>query len=160
METLAFQAETKQLLQIVANSLYTDKFVFIRELISNAADALEKVRLLQVRRLRSVAVARWIVVAMTMLELFMTLVAFVCVRDQVTGEAIAESTRSLEIHLATDEKSNTITLSDSGVGMTRDELVSNLGTIARSGSKAFVEKLQREVRVSGWLKSAESCTDN
>lgn len=112
-EKLSFQAETRQLLQIVANSLYTDKLVFVRELVSNAADALEKVRLLQ-----------------------------------VTGTDIAEASKPLEIHITTDDKANTITLADSGVGMTRDELVSNLGTIARSGSKAFVENMQKENKAS------------
>ncbi len=62
------------------------------------------------------------------------------------GTPIAESTKPLEIHLTTDDKANTITLTDSGVGMTREELVSNLGTIARSGSKAFVESMQNDVR--------------
>ncbi len=65
---------------------------------------------------------------------------------QAKGDKMVESTRPLEIHVTTDDKAGTITFMDSGVGMTKDELVANIGTIARSGSKAFVQKLQGEVR--------------
>ncbi|XP_011630852.1 heat shock protein 75 kDa, mitochondrial [Pogonomyrmex barbatus] len=97
-----FQSETQMLLQIVAKSLYSDKEVFVRELISNASDALEKLRYL---RLSDNAVA------------------------QVAGD------RSLEIHIGTDKQNRILTIQDTGVGMTKEELVTNLGTIARSGSK-------------------------
>ncbi|XP_029669655.1 heat shock protein 75 kDa, mitochondrial isoform X2 [Formica exsecta] len=106
-----FQSETQMLLQIVAKSLYSDKEVFVRELISNASDALEKLRYL---RLSDNEAA------------------------QVAGD------RSLEIHIGTDKQNRTLTIQDTGVGMTREELISNLGTIARSGSKAFLEKWKGE----------------
>lgn len=103
----AFQAETRQLLDIVTNSIYTDKEVFIRELISNASDALEKVRHLQ-----------------------------------AIGENIMNPELKPEIHITTNEAANTLTITDTGVGMTKDELISNLGTIARSGSKAFLDQIK------------------
>ncbi|GAB1299950.1 Heat shock protein 75 kDa, mitochondrial [Apodemus speciosus] len=105
-----FQAETKKLLDIVARSLYSEKEVFIRELISNASDALEKLRH-----------------------------KLVC-----EGQVLPE----LEIHLQTDAEKGTITIQDTGIGMTQEELVSNLGTIARSGSKAFLEALQNQAETS------------
>ncbi|TDH70740.1 hypothetical protein CCR75_004967 [Bremia lactucae] len=102
-----FQAETRQLLDIVTHSIYTDKEVFIRELISNASDALEKIRHLQ-----------------------------------STGAAIEDAELEPEIVITTDEAAATLTIEDTGVGMSKDELVENLGTIARSGSKAFLEQLK------------------
>lgn len=105
-EKREFQAETRQLLDIVTNSIYTDKEVFIRELISNASDALEKVRHLQ-----------------------------------AVGESIVDPELQPKIQISTDESKNTLTISDSGVGMTKEEMIQNLGTIARSGSKAFLEQL-------------------
>eukprot|EP00043_Microstomoeca_roanoka_P023197 m.257880 g.257880 ORF g.257880 m.257880 type:complete len:704 (-) comp27565_c0_seq1:189-2300(-) len=102
----SFQAETTKLLDIVAKSLYSEREVFVRELISNAADALEKLRYLQ-----------------------------------TTGDAIEDSASPLEVTITTDEKNGTFTIADSGIGMSEAELVENLGTIARSGSKAFIEKL-------------------
>ena len=102
-----FQAETRKLLDIVTHSIYTDKEVFIRELISNASDALEK------RRYK-----------------------------QVTGGVVDPA--PLEINILTDETNNTLTISDNGIGMSKDDLVSNLGTIARSGSKQFVEQLKSD----------------
>uniref|UniRef100_A0A9L0KBR9 Heat shock protein 75 kDa, mitochondrial n=1 Tax=Equus asinus TaxID=9793 RepID=A0A9L0KBR9_EQUAS len=105
-----FQAETKKLLDIVARSLYSEKEVFIRELISNASDALEKLR----HKLVS------------------------------EGQTLPE----MEIHLQTDTEKGTITIQDTGIGMTQEELVSNLGTIARSGSKAFLDALQNQAEAS------------
>uniref|UniRef100_A0A8C8VPZ3 Heat shock protein 75 kDa, mitochondrial n=1 Tax=Pelusios castaneus TaxID=367368 RepID=A0A8C8VPZ3_9SAUR len=105
-----FQAETKKLLDIVACSLYSEKEVFIRELISNGSDALEKLR----HKLMS------------------------------EGKELPE----MEIHLQTDSEKGTITIQDTGIGMTQEELVSNLGTIARSGSKAFLDALQSQVEAS------------
>ncbi|XP_005990726.1 heat shock protein 75 kDa, mitochondrial [Latimeria chalumnae] len=101
-----FQAETKKLLDIVARSLYSEKEVFIRELISNASDALEKLR----HKMMS------------------------------EGKNLSE----MEIHLRTDAEKGTFTIQDTGVGMNKDELVANLGTIARSGSKTFLEALQNQ----------------
>ncbi|XP_006897538.1 PREDICTED: heat shock protein 75 kDa, mitochondrial [Elephantulus edwardii] len=105
-----FQAETKKLLDIVARSLYSEKEVFIRELISNSSDALEKLR-------------------------------HQLVRD---GQALPE----MEIHLQTDSEKGTIIIQDTGIGMTQEELVSNLGTIARSGSKAFLDALENQAEAS------------
>ena len=106
-EKLEFQAETRQLLDIVTHSLYRDKQIFLRELISNASDALEKLRHLQ----------------------------------SANEGTILDASVPLEIRIETDEANGTLTITDTGVGMTKDEMVSNLGTIARSGSKAFVQKL-------------------
>src|SRR5580698_10801878 len=101
-----FQAEIKQLLDIVIHSLYTEKEIFVRELVSNASDALEKLRHLQ-----------------------------------ITEKEIFDDRLELEINLTTDDKAKTFTIQDFGVGMTRAELVENLGTIAHSGSKAFLKAL-------------------
>ncbi|HEX2099040.1 MAG TPA: molecular chaperone HtpG [Candidatus Synoicihabitans sp.] len=105
-QTFEFQAEIKQLLDIVIHSLYTEKEIFVRELVSNASDALEKLRHLQ-----------------------------------LTEKEIFDDRLELEINLTTDDKAKTITIQDFGVGMTREELVENLGTIAHSGSKAFLKAL-------------------
>ncbi len=104
-----FQAEVKQVLDIVVNSLYTDKEVFIRELVSNASDALEKLRYLQ-----------------------------------LTEKEVFDEELPLEISITTDDKENCITIEDHGIGMTRDELTKNLGTIAHSGSKAFLNAVKKE----------------
>ena len=101
-----FQAEIKQLLDIVIHSLYTEKEIFVRELVSNASDALEKLR-----------------------------------HTQITEKDIADDQLALEINVTTDDKAKTITIQDTGVGMTRAELVENLGTIAHSGSKQFLKAL-------------------
>lgn len=102
-----FQAEVKQVLDIVVNSLYTDKEIFIRELISNASDATEKLR-----------------------------------HVELTEKKIYDADRSLEIQVEADATKNQITIVDFGIGMTREELIENLGTIAHSGSKAFLKALQ------------------
>ena len=109
VEKHVFQAEIQQLLNIVIHSLYTDKEIFIRELVSNAADALEKLRF-----------------------------------TQSAGHPVFESERLLKITVETDEKEHRLVISDTGVGMTHGELVQNLGTIAHSGSKAFLQKLATE----------------
>ena len=101
-----FQAEIKQLLDIVIHSLYTEKEIFVRELVSNASDALEKLR-----------------------------------HTQITEKEIFDDKAELEISLTTDDKAQTLTIQDYGIGMTRDELVKNLGTIAHSGSKQFLKAL-------------------
>lgn len=103
-ETQTFRAETKKLLEIVAKSLYTDKEVFVRELVSNAADALEKQRFLL-----------------------------------ISGKSSDSS--ELTIRITTNESKNYIIIEDSGIGMTREDLINNLGTIAKSGSKEFLDKL-------------------
>lgn len=105
--THAFQAEVKQVLDIVAHSIYKDKDIFLRELVSNASDALEKLRY-----------------------------------TQLTEKAVFEPERELAVEVSTDEAAGTLTIADSGIGMTREELVENLGTIAHSGTKAFLQKLK------------------
>jgi molecular chaperone HtpG len=108
-ETHAFQAEVSQVLHLVINSLYSHKEVFLRELISNASDALDRLRFR----------------AITEPEL-------------LAGDA------ALEIRLIPDPEKGTLTIEDSGVGMTREELAQNLGTIAHSGSRAFLEALKQQ----------------
>lgn len=104
-----FQAEVKQLLDIVIHSLYTDKEIFVRELVSNASDALEKVRL-----------------------------------KQLTENDIFQAEKELEITITTDEEKNTLTIADAGIGMSREELTENLGTIAHSGTKKFLQGLKEK----------------
>ncbi|XP_015370475.1 PREDICTED: heat shock protein 75 kDa, mitochondrial [Diuraphis noxia] len=106
-EKLEFQAETRMLLDIVAKSLYSEKEVFIRELISNASDALEKLRYVSLK----------------------------------AGES--HDLGSLEININTDKTNRKLIIQDTGIGMTREELISNLGTIAKSGSKAFLQNIQQ-----------------
>jgi TNF receptor-associated protein 1 len=110
-EKREFKAETKKLLDIVAKSIYTDKEVFVRELLSNCSDALEKQRF----RL-------------------------------ISGQAVTSSD-DLYINIITNSKERTITIFDSGVGMTREEVVDNLGTIARSGSQQFVKDMKDKDQV-------------
>lgn len=105
-EKHSFQAEVQQLLDIVVHSLYTDREIFVRELVSNASDALEKLR-----------------------------------HTQITEKEIFDDKLPLEISITTDENAGTITIQDFGIGMTHDELVQNLGTIAHSGSRAFLKAL-------------------
>ena len=109
-----FQAEVRQLLDIVINSLYTDREIFIRELVSNAADSLEKLRHLR-----------------------------------LTESGIFQAEQEPSIEIITDEEARTITLTDYGIGMTRDELVQNLGTIAHSGTKAFLQNLEAGAQAAG-----------
>jgi molecular chaperone HtpG len=105
-QTMEFQAEVKQLLDIVINSLYTDREIFLRELISNSADALEKYRY-----------------------------------ESLVNKDVADPDLPLEIKIEADEKEGALTITDTGIGMTRDELVGNLGTIAYSGSRSFFQQL-------------------
>ncbi len=104
-----FQAEIQQLLDIVIHSLYTDKEIFVRELISNAADACEKLRFLQ-----------------------------------SSGTAVYQADITPAIHIETDETQGLVTIRDTGLGMTHGDLVENLGTIAHSGTKAFLNQLAQE----------------
>lgn len=110
-ESMDFKAETRQLLDIVTHSLYTDKEIFLRELVSNASDALEKLR-----------------------------------HVQTTGDqgSIVDPDLPLEIRIETDELNNTLTISDTGIGLTKEDMIMNLGTIARSGSKAFVKAVSQQ----------------
>ncbi len=106
-ETLEFQAETKRLLDLVVNSIYTNKEIFLRELISNSSDAIDKLHF-----------------------------------ESLTNHDILEGNEDYEIFVVPDSDTKTITISDNGIGMTRDEVISNIGTIAKSGTKAFLEKLR------------------
>jgi molecular chaperone HtpG len=110
-ETRSFQAEVSRLLDIVAHSLYTEKEIFLRELISNASDACD--------RLRYAA---------------------------LTEPALAEGEASYRIVLTPDKTARTLTVADNGIGMNRAELIENLGTIARSGTAAFVSQLSGDAR--------------
>jgi len=105
-EKLAFQAEVSRLLEIVAHSLYSEKEIFLRELISNAADACDRLRY-----------------------------------EAQTRPELAPSDQPFQITVAVDKAARTLSVSDNGVGMTRDDLVKNLGTIARSGTSAFLKGL-------------------
>ncbi len=110
-ETKEFQAEVKKMLDIVIHSLYTEKDIFLRELISNAADALEKFR-----------------------------------HQSLLESEVFDSHVPLEINIEIDEKANTLTVTDTGIGMDRGELEANLGTIAHSGSKTFFSLLNETER--------------
>ena len=106
-ETLEFQAETKRLLDLVINSIYTNKEIFLRELISNASDAIDKLHF-----------------------------------ESLTNQDILENKFEYEIIILPDKDTKSITISDNGIGMTREEVISNIGTIAKSGTKAFLEQLK------------------
>ena len=112
-ETLTFEAEVKQLLNLVAHSLYSNPEIFLRELISNASDAAEKLRY-----------------------------------EALTDSALYENDPDLKIWLEFDKDLHTIAIRDNGIGMNREEVVENLGTIARSGTRAFREILQDETVLS------------
>jgi molecular chaperone HtpG len=101
-----FQAEVSQVLRLVINSLYSNKEIFLRELLSNASDALEKLRF-----------------------------------RSLTEATLLGGDERLEIHIESDLEARTLTLRDTGIGMTKDELIEHLGTIAHSGSRAFLEQL-------------------
>ncbi|HEV8108650.1 MAG TPA: molecular chaperone HtpG [Burkholderiales bacterium] len=105
-ETLGFQAEVKQLLHLMIHSLYSNKEIFLRELISNAADAADKLRF-----------------------------------EALANNALYESDPDLKIRISFDKAARTVTVSDNGVGMSRDEVVQNIGTIAKSGTREFFESL-------------------
>ena len=108
-ETHSFQAEVNEVLSIVVNSLYSHKEVFLRELISNASDALDHLSF-----------------------------------KALTDHTLRAGDEALQIDLIPDKKAGTLTIRDNGIGMTHDELVQNLGTIARSGSKKLMQSLQHE----------------
>ncbi|MEH6517676.1 MAG: molecular chaperone HtpG [Halioglobus sp.] len=105
-ETLGFQTEAKQLLHLMIHSLYSNKEIFLRELISNSSDAIDKLR-------------------------------FAALSD----DSLLEGSGDYEVRVDVDKEANTITISDNGIGMTRDEVVENLGTIAKSGTAAFLDGL-------------------
>ena len=107
-ETLQFKTELKQILHIIVHSLYSHKDIFLRELVSNASDAVDKVRF-----------------------------------ESLTRHELVEGDTNWKIKIVPDKTAGTLTISDNGIGMTRAELVENLGTVAKSGTKAFIEALQK-----------------
>jgi len=104
VQEFSFKAETKQLLNILIHSLYKDREVFLRELLSNASDALNRMRF-----------------------------------ELVTNQNVVDPKAELGIHIKVDKEARTLTIEDTGIGMTKDEIIENLGTIAQSGARKFLE---------------------
>ena len=105
-ETLGFQTEVKQLLHLMIHSMYSNKEIFLRELISNASDASDKLRF-----------------------------------EAIAKPELLEDQPSLRIRISADEQAKTLTIEDNGIGMSRDEVIENLGTIAKSGTASFMQQL-------------------
>jgi molecular chaperone HtpG len=112
-ESFEFKAEIQQLLNILVHSLYTEHEIFLRELLSNASDALNRVQF-----------------------------------EMLTNDDVLDPEAELAIHVEADEEARTLTISDTGIGMTRDEIAQDLGIIARSGAAAFLEQLAQDKRPS------------
>src|SRR5436190_10213589 len=108
-EKLEFRTELKQLLHLITHSLYSNKEIFLRELISNASDAINKIKF-----------------------------------DSLQHEEKLEGNKDWKIRISIDKANGTLTISDNGVGMSRESAVENLGTIARSGTRAFLERLKQQ----------------
>ena len=107
-EKLEFRAELKQLLHLITHSLYSNKEIFLRELISNASDAINKVKF-----------------------------------DSLEHEERLEGNKDWKIQILADRDNNTLTVRDNGIGLSRQEAIDNLGTIAKSGTRAFLDSLKQ-----------------
>ncbi len=115
-ETMGFQAEAKQLLQLMIHSLYSNREIFLRELVSNASDAADKLRF-----------------------------------EALNDSSLYEDDPELAIRVEFDKEAKTVTISDNGIGMSREEVINNLGTIAKSGTAAFMEQLSGDQKKDSQL---------
>ncbi len=115
-ETLGFQTEVKQLLHLMVHALYSNREIFLRELISNASDACDKLRF-----------------------------------EAIAKPALLEEDADLKVKISYDEQANTLTLEDNGIGMNRDDVIANLGTIARSGTAEFIQQLSGDQKKDSGL---------
>ncbi|NNK33003.1 MAG: molecular chaperone HtpG, partial [Xanthomonadales bacterium] len=116
VETHAFQAETRQVLHLMIHSLYSNKEIFLRELVSNASDALDRLR-------------------------------FAAISD----DGVYEGDGDLRIEIEADEEAGTLTVRDNGIGMSRDDVMENIGTIAKSGTRAFLDQLSGDQQADAHL---------
>ena len=115
-QTLSFQAEVAQLLHLVTHSLYSNKEIFLRELVSNVSDACDKLRF-----------------------------------EAINNSGLYEDAPNLEVRVSFDKNAKTLTITDNGIGMSQQEAIDHLGTIAKSGTKDFVSKLSGDQKADSQL---------